>query len=510
MKKGAIFAIAAAGALFGGLIVFGATRAIDNNKNYRADGTGFVDHNDWGPSHFTTYDVGGYPDLTYAAENAVKAVVSIDNKREVRRRGNYGRQGGGYNPFFEFFGIPQEYDQQPRQQEESDSEPELRVQGSGSGVLVSADGYIVTNNHVVERARELDVTLSDGRTFVARLIGTDPTADVALIKIDGEEELPFLPFGDSDALRLGEWVLAIGTPYSLQSTVTAGIVSAKGRNLGALSNANNRMALESFIQTDAAVNPGNSGGALVNAKGELVGINTLIQSPTGTYAGYSFAVPSSIARKVVADLREYGVVQRAMLGIDYREINADFLKEFGEETGITEKGGIYVADVHAGGAAKVAGIQTGDILTEINGVAIPNSAALAEQITRYRPNDKVKISIKRGNQVKQFDLTFRNRTGSTDLLSSQTYDAAKALGGQLREISDEYRQRLGIEHGLVVTGVEEGGLLEGAGIERNSVITHINGTPMRSTNDLNRITQKISTIDVILPGGRSIRCVIGK
>ena len=511
MKKGAIFGIAAAGAIFGGVVAFGVSHAVSRSVASTAISQQFVDRNDRVPTHFTTYDVGGYPDLTYAAENAVKAVVSIDNKGEVRRRSYYG-QRGEYNPFYEFFGYPQDYGRQPEQQPDrsGSGEPELRVQGSGSGVLISADGYILTNNHVVESARELDVTLNDGRSFTARLIGTDPTTDVALIKIDGEKDLPLLPFGDSDALRLGEWVLAIGTPYSLQSTVTAGIVSAKGRNLGALSNPNNRTALESFIQTDAAVNPGNSGGALVNAKGELVGINTLIQSPTGSYAGYSFAIPSSIARKVVDDLREFGVAQRALLGINYEEIDADFLKEHGEETGITERGGIYITGVIEGGAAEAAGIQAGDVLTGINDVAIPDGAVLSEQIARYRPADRVKISIKRGNQVKQFDVTFRNRTGSTALLTPDTYDAAKVLGGRFEAVSDSYKQALGIEHGVAVTRIEDEGLLQRLGIRPNSVITHINDVPMRSTNDLNRINQKIVTIDVVLRGGRAIRYVLEK
>ena len=262
-------------------------------------------------SHFTSYDQGSYPDLTYAAENAVKAVVNIVNTRESTMRNGYA--DGGYEQFFDFFGIPrgQFKGQQPRVQK-----------SGGSGVIISPDGYIVTNNHVVENASELKVTLNDQRTFDAKLIGTDPTTEVALIKIDATD-LPTLPIGNSDDLRLGEWVLAIGSPYGLTNTITAGIVSAKGRNLDALQS---QYRLESFIQTDAAVNPGNSGGALVNAKGELVGINTLIQSETGSYIGYSFAVPTSIVQKVVVDLKEYGVVQRAILGIQYTEVNERFLE----------------------------------------------------------------------------------------------------------------------------------------------------------------------------------------
>ena len=491
MKKGAILGIVAASALVGGVTSYGVSQVVNsNNKGLWS----FVDYNDKVPTHFTTYDVGSYPDLTYAAENAVKAVVSIDKKGEVRRRSS-----AGYNPFFEFFGIPEGYGQP--QQPESTEPGEMWVLGSGSGVLITPDGYIVTNNHVIDKAGEIDITLNDGRTFVARLVGTDPTTDVALIKIDGQNDLPFLPFGDSDALRLGEWVLAIGTPYSLESTVTAGIVSAKGRNLNVIEN---DMRLESFIQTDAAVNPGNSGGALVNAKGELVGINTVIKSPTGSFAGYSFAVPSSIVRKVVADLREYGVVQRAMLGIQYQEINAAFIEQMGAETGITEKGGLYVAEVDPSGAAHDAGVKKGDILIEMNGVKLPDAATLSEQIARYRPNDKVEIVVKRGNEVKQFEVTLRNRAGRTELVAKDAFDATEALGGQFAEINDRAKQQLNISHGISVQRIGEGVLKE-AGVRQGFIITEINDIPIRSRADLNKITTKISSIDGVYPDGKFIR-----
>jgi Do/DeqQ family serine protease len=492
MKKGAILAVVAASALIGGGVAVAVNELSSHHVNYS-----FTERNDKIPTHFTAYDVAGYPDLTYAAENAVKAVVSIDKKGEVRPR-SYSGRGGGYNPFFEFFGIPEGFEQQqPRERQPESEQPEMRVLSSGSGVLVSPNGYIVTNNHVAEKAGELGVTLQDGRTYTARLIGGDPTTDIALIKIEGED-LPFLPFGDSDALRLGEWVLAIGTPYSLQSTVTAGIVSAKGRNLNAIEN---NMRLESFIQTDAAVNPGNSGGALVNAKGELVGINTLIQSPTGSYTGYSFAIPASIVKKVAADLREYGVVQRALLGIEYEPIDNAFLERMGRETGITERGGIYVAGVSEGGAAEAAGVEVGDVLTEIDGVAIPDAATLSEQIARYRPGDKVKITIKRAGTVKHFDITLRNRSGKTDLLAKNAYDAAKVLGGAFGELSEEGKKELEIGHGIVVREVGEG-ILRNVGLRRGFIIMEINGQPIRSVNDLNKITKKITSIDGMYPEGR--------
>ena len=255
-------------------------------------------------------------------------------------------------------------------------------------MIISTDGYIVTNNHVVENSTKLRVKLNDGRTFDARKIGTDPATDVALIKIEGEN-LPTLAFGSSDALRLGEWVLAIGSPFDLQSTITAGIVSAKARQLDVIPD---DFRIESFIQTDAAVNPGNSGGALVNVRGELVGINTVIKSSTGSYIGYSFAVPETIVRKVVDDLKEYGVVQRALLGVSYQYIDQEFIDRMGEQTGIKSVGGAYVASVVEGGAASEAGLRKGDVIISIDGVAIDAPSKLGEQIGKHRPNDKVKLA----------------------------------------------------------------------------------------------------------------------
>lgn len=331
-------------------------------------------------THFTAYEADKYPDLTYAAENAVKAVVNIEAIQQIEVP-----QRRSYDPFLEFFGIPQEYGN-------DGSRPQYReARAGGSGVIISKDGYVVTNNHVVDGATKLRVKLNDGRTFDAKLIGKDSATDLALLKIDGDDDLPTLPFGSSDALRLGEWVLAIGSPFDLQSTITAGIVSAKARNLGAIPN---DFRIESFIQTDAAVNPGNSGGALVNTRGELVGINTLIKSQTGSYIGYSFAIPEAIVRKVVVDLKEYGVVQRAMLGIMFRPVDQDFLDSEGKELGIKELGGIYVASVVEGGSASEAGIRKGDIILSIDGVKVNDSATVQELIARRRPNDKVKISVK--------------------------------------------------------------------------------------------------------------------
>lgn len=403
-------------------------------------------------------------------------------------------QRRSYDPFLEFFGIPQEYGN-------DGSRPQYReARAGGSGVIISKDGYVVTNNHVVDGATKLRVKLNDGRTFDAKLIGKDSATDVALLKIDGDDDLPTLPFGSSDALRLGEWVLAIGSPFDLQSTITAGIVSAKARNLGAIPN---DFRIESFIQTDAAVNPGNSGGALVNTRGELVGINTLIKSQTGSYIGYSFAIPESIVRKVVVDLKEYGVVQRAMLGIMFRPVDQDFLDSEGKELGIKELGGIYVASVVEGGSASEAGIRKGDIILSIDGVKVNDSATVQELIARRRPNDKVKISVKRDGDVKQIDVTLRNKAGKTELITKEDVDVVEALGGKFADAGTKLCRELDIRGGVQVVGVKSDGILARARVKQGFVITHINDRPVYAVSDLEHMTEKVRSIDGVYPNGRS-------
>jgi len=438
-------------------------------------------------SQFTAYQAEQYPDLTYAAENAVRAVVNIEAVQQVEVQ-----RSRRYDPFFEFFGFGPggSRDGEPLRQER---------RAGGSGVIISEDGYIVTNNHVVEDATRLRVKLNDGRTFDARVIGTDPTTDVALIRIDASN-LPTIPFGSSDALRLGEWVLAIGSPFDLQSTITAGIVSAKARRLDVIPN---EFRIESFIQTDAAVNPGNSGGALVNTHGELVGINTVIKSSTGSYIGYSFAVPESIVRKVVVDLKEYGVVQRAMLGIRFQPIDQRFLDESGERLGITEPGGIWVASVEEGGAASEAGIRKGDIILSIDGVTLGEGARLEEQIGKHRPNDRVKLSVKRGDQVKQFEVTLRNKAGKTELLTKEDVDVIGVLGGRFADAGARLSRELDIEGGVRVLSVKPGGMLARARVREGFVITHINDRTVRTVGDLQRMTDKVLSIDGVYPNGRA-------
>ncbi len=483
--------VAAIAAVAGGVSAWYVNKQMPSKIEYITTSEG---HETQLGTHFTAYEESKYPDLTYAAENAVKAVVNIEavQRVEVPQRGQF-----GYDPFLEFFGIPQGYGRRGQ------SEPQYQERkAGGSGVIISEDGYIVTNNHVVDGATKLRVKLNDGRTYDAELIGKDSATDIALLKID-EESLPTLPFGSSDNLRLGEWVLAIGSPYNLQSTITAGIVSAKARSLGALSNDPNDFSIESFIQTDAAVNPGNSGGALVNTRGELVGINTLIQSQTGSYIGYSFAVPEAIVKKVVVDLKQYGVVQRALLGIGFQVIDQNFIDHMGEETGIKEIGGIYVGSVEEGGAASEAGIRKGDIITHIDGIAVNDAATLRERIARHSPNDQVKISVKRADKVKLFEVTLRNKAGKTELLTKEDIDVSETLGGKFVDAGEKLCRELDIRGGVQVAGIKADGLLARARVKEGFVITHINNRSVYSVSDLKKLTGKIRSIDGIYPNGRA-------
>ena len=499
MKKTALVIVAAAAvsALAGGLTALGVSKYTSGEGLFQSSNASALwsDTTPQAGNHFAAYQAEQYPDLTYAAENAVKAVVNIESIREVQ----YGGRSRGYDPFYEFFGIPYGGG--------GYSEPQTREQRSGgSGVIISADGYIVTNNHVIEEATKLKVKLNDGRTFDAKLVGTDPTTDVALIKIE-EKDLPTIPFGNSNDLRLGEWVLAIGSPFDLQSTITAGIVSAKARQLGVIPD---ELRVESFIQTDAAVNPGNSGGALVNTRGELVGINTVIKSSTGSYIGYSFAVPEAIVRKVVVDLKEYGVVQRAMLGIRYRAIDDQFIEQMGEELGITKTGGLYVNEVVEGGAAEDAGLRKGDIITAVDGKKTNDASAMSEQMAQYRPGDKITIEYNRNGTSKKTQVTLKNKVGKAEPVTADTKDVAEALGGKFSEVSKSLCEKLEIRGGVQVTSVDRDGLLGRSGIKEGFIITYINDRPVISLKDLERLSDNVESIDGIYTNGRALRYVIVK
>lgn len=426
-------------------------------------------------------------DFTRAAASTVNAVVSIKSTTMQQQRSS----GSMEEELFRYF-----FGQGRR-----DYTPQPRV-GMGSGVIISEDGYIVTNNHVIDQANKIEVTLNDKRSFEATLIGSDPVTDLALLKIDAEK-LPIVRFGDSDKLQVGEWVLAVGNPFQLNSTVTAGIVSAKSRNLGMIA-PSSRMGIESFIQTDAAVNPGNSGGALVNTAGELVGINTAIYSETGNYAGYSFAIPTSIVSKVITDLKQYGTVQRAMLGVSIMEMNDQLAKE----KKIELRKGVYVAEVSERSAALEAGLESGDVIVAINGVATPTVAILQEQIARYRPGDKVKIEYFRGKDKKEADATLKNSDGNTEVTKASNIDM---LGATLKEASDELKNKLRIRGGVEVTKVKEGQFKK-AGIRDGFVILDINGERIMNVKNVEAVFQslmrgetrdKVMFIKGLYPNGRA-------
>lgn len=491
------FGTAAIAAVVGGMSAYGVSNYLSKSNNestvvsYSVPEQGLPSAG----NHFTAYVAEQYPDLTYAAENAVQAVVNIEAIREVEYGGS---RSYGFDPFYEFFGIPYGGSR-------SNGGPQTREQrAGGSGVIISADGYIVTNNHVIEEATKLKVKLYDGRTFDAELVGADPTTDVALIKVYATD-LPTIPFGKSEDLRLGEWVLAIGSPFDLQSTITAGIVSAKARQLGVIPN---ELRVESFIQTDAAVNPGNSGGALVNTRGELVGINTVIKSSTGSYIGYSFAVPETIVRKVVMDLKEYGVVQRAMLGIRYRAIDDSFIGEFGEDVGIKKQGGLYIDEVVEGSAAEEAGLRKGDVIMAIDGVKTNDASTLIEKIAQLRPGDKITLDYSRNGLQKKAVIVLRNKVGKSEPVTRETMDLAEMLGGKFADVSERLCDELEIRGGVQVVGIKKDGLLARSGVKEGFVITYINDRLVTSVSSLQRISEQVSTIDGVYPNGRAVRYVI--
>lgn len=419
-------------------------------------------------------------DFTYAAEQTINGVVSIKSYA-TPRTSRYSNDAFS-DPFFDFFfGNPYR-----RRQQEPQQQPEQQQLGLGSGVIISADGYIVTNNHVIDGAERLEITLNDNRTFEAVIIGTDATTDLALIKIDAEK-LPVIPIGNSDALKVGEWVLAVGNPFGFTSTVTAGIVSAKARNISSITNGR-AMGIESFIQTDAAVNPGNSGGALVNTSGELVGINTAIYSQTGNYAGYSFAIPTTIVTKIVTDLKQYGTVQRAILGIGFNELTPKLAKE----KNITAvNAGLYVGRVEERSAAMEAGIAEGDVIVAINGVETLNSGQLQEQMSKYRPGDKITVSYIRDNKKYTVNVTLRNNQGDTKVTKAKDM---MDLGCAFKTVPAETLRQLQIRNGVQVSGLKDGKFKD-AGIKEGFIILDINNTRVNSQSDVEKIYDAIVKSD---------------
>jgi Do/DeqQ family serine protease len=409
-------------------------------------------------------------DFTAASTTATPAVVHIKTKTKARQVSN--NLPRGRNPFSDlfgddlddFFGGPQ-----------SRTIPEQRA--SGSGVLISNDGYIVTNNHVIEGADQVDVTLNNKRSYKATLVGTDPSSDIAVLKIEGSN-FPYLVYGNSDDVRLGQWVLAVGYPLTLDVTVTAGIISAKSRSIG-INRRQSETPIESFLQTDAAVNPGNSGGALINTDGQLIGINSAIASPTGSYAGYSYAIPVNIAKKVVNDLIKFGTVQRAYLGIQYPIDN--LTEEQKKEIGFKEGEGVFVSDVPVGGAAHAGGIRKGDIVTKINGVHVTSGPEMVEQVTRYKPGDKVTVTYIRENKEQTANLTLKNKTGNTDVVKSTTI--MDKLGAELESLDKKRATTYDVAGGVVVKKLGNGAL-RSTKMQEGFVITSVNGQAVKSIDDL--------------------------
>ena len=410
-------------------------------------------------------------DFTAVAEKVMDGVVHIKSTQTISSR----RYPEMEDPFRDFFrNDPFRDFFFRRESPDRDNNPQVRI-GQGSGVIISDDGYIVTNNHVVADAEDLEVTLHDNRTYKATIIGTDPTTDLALIRIK-ETGLVSIPFVNSDEVKVGEWVLAVGNPFNLTSTVTAGIVSAKGRNINIL---RERFAVESFIQTDAAINQGNSGGALVNLQGGLVGINTAIASPTGTYSGYGFAVPANIVNKVVEDLIKYGVVQRGVLGVMIRTVDGNLIKEKGLEV----SRGALVDSLLENSAAGAAGIKVDDVITSVDGIKVNSSPELQEVIARHRPGDKVKVTVDRNGNSKTFEVTLSNRKGSTEFATREHKEVLSILGADLETLDEDLAEKLDIDGGVLVKELYAGKLRRNTNMREGFIITKIDGKHVKNLDE---------------------------
>lgn len=413
------------------------------------------------PARYARYTPDGSMNFTTASAVATPAVVHIKSvSGNATAQGNRRRNQDDFLPFDLFDGFDMRRG------------PSL---SSGSGVIISNDGYVVTNNHVIDNAEKLEVTLSDNRTYTGTVIGTDPSTDLAVIKIEAKE-LPYLKFGDSDKLLIGEWVLAVGNPFNLTSTVTAGIVSAKGRNINILED---RFKIESFIQTDAAVNPGNSGGALINIAGELIGINTAIASQTGSYAGYSFAVPANMVRKVVDDLLQFGTVQRGFLGVSIQDVNAQLAKD--EDLSVSR--GVYVNAVNEKSAAESAGMKKGDVIVRVADIQVNTASELQEQVARHRPGDKLKLTVLRNNKEVALDVVLKNQAGNTEVSRKEKSNALRELGAEFETLSNQEKKEVGVDHGVRISRIFAG-KLRSAGIREGFVITGVDKQKVQNESDI--------------------------
>jgi len=444
------------------------------------------------PSNYARFfeggkSAGGPADFVDAASAAIPATVHIKTKTLHTASNNLPKR----NPFSDLFGI--DPDELFGNGNGMRSMPEM---ASGSGVIISNDGYIVTNNHVVDGADELTVTLSNRKSFKAKVVGADPASDLAVVKIDAQG-LPFLLYGNSDEVKIGQWVLAVGYPLTLETTVTAGIVSAKGRTLD-INRRQSQTPVESFIQTDAAVNPGNSGGPLINTDGQLIGINSAIASPTGSYAGYSFTIPVNIVKKIVNDIMKFGTPQRAFLGISYpRDDMSDDQKK---ENGIKDGEGVYVLDVTPDGAAGHAGIQKGDMITKLNGVPVTTGAEMVGQIATFSPGDKINVTYKRDGKESTVPIILRNNSGTTAVIKTSVLDK---LGADLQTLSKKDATTLDVKGGVVVKTVIENGLMDKSRVQEGFIILKANGEEVKTVEDFQKIIEKASgtvKLEGVFPG----------
>jgi len=409
----------------------------------------------------------GQIDFTYAAEQTVHGVVHVRTKSMVGPEAS--------NPIMEYF-YGDRYSK-PRE-----------VQGFGSGVIISSDGYIITNNHVIEDAEEVEVKLNDNRTFSAKIVGRDPSTDIALLKIKASD-LPYIKYGDSEQLKLGEWVLAVGNPFNLTSTVTAGIVSAKGRNLDIL---DSDLKIESYIQTDAALNMGNSGGALVNTKGLLVGITSAIVSPSGAYAGNSFAIPVTIVKKVVEDLMQYGEVQRAIIGVNITEVT----QEDAEKYKLSEVKGARITNVLANGSAEAAGLKENDIIVKIDGVSVSTPSELQEQVGKHRPGDKSNITYIRNGKEATVAVTMRNIAGNTNVVTRDMGEGGIVYGARLESLGSTDKSKYDVDYGVKVTELNDGKFKD-LGIKKGYIILSINGKKVKNSSEVRQATDNESDLKSI-------------
>lgn len=425
-------------------------------------------------------------DFVKASKTTVPAVVTIKNYQTRTTS-----RASDMDLFEHFFGDP--FGRGNRQRNQPQQAPENMPAGMGSGVIISPDGYIISNNHVVAGANKLEVVLSNKKSYIATLVGTDPNTDISLLKIE-EKGLPYLNFANSDAVEVGQWVLAVGNPLGLNSTVTAGIVSAKGRGIGILgSQGKAANPIESFIQTDAAINQGNSGGALVNANGDLIGINSAIMSPSGYYAGYGFAVPSNLARKIVEDIKKFGIVQRGFLGVITLDLSSDqSVAQYNKEkkTNLKTSSGIYVRDVSEKGGAEDAGIKTGDIITKIDNTPITDFSDLSAAIGSKRPGDRVQVTYLRNGKENTTGVTLKDQKGGTSARSKADLSVTEKIGSEFEPLNERFKTDYGLNSGVVAKNVMEGGEMAKTGVVDGYIVIEINGKPVNSQKDVEKILEK--------------------